>query len=207
MKPSVLILVKRMIIAVFRMVAFIAAIVIIIVYTQDYLVFPGLLAATPIVPKNVEALTVITKDKEHISVWRVAAKENQRKPVVLLFHGNGQNVETFEGIQKWFSALGFNNYSVEYRGFGASSGFPSEKGIYLDGEASIEFLIEKEHISPHEIIVFGFSIGTGPAAYIASKYKVGTLVLIAPQVSSLCANLTIDATGSYGNGGRLYTAG
>ena len=34
-----------------------------------------------------------------------------------------------------------------------------------------------------------------------------TVVLIAPQVSSLCANLTLDATGSYGNGGRLYTAG
>ena len=34
-----------------------------------------------------------------------------------------------------------------------------------------------------------------------------TVVLIAPQVSSACANLTLDATGSYGNGGRLYTAG
>ena len=34
-----------------------------------------------------------------------------------------------------------------------------------------------------------------------------TVVLIAPEVTSACANLTLDATGSYGNGGRLYTSG
>lgn len=157
------------------------------VATQDFQVFPGVLASIlgrpPAAPKDVEEILLTTKDAQHIVMWRAKVKDSKRNQVALLFHGNAETLENFVQIQRWFRSLGFTSYAVEYRGYGRSSGWPSERGIYLDAQAAIEEVIQREHVSTNDIIVLGNSIGSGPAAFVANEYKVGTLVLIAPYTS------------------------
>ncbi len=161
------------------------------VLTQDFQVFPGalnslfshLFGRTYDMPSYVTPSTVTTSDGEVLPIWRVAGKEPVRKEVALIFHGNAETVANTVGIQRWLSSIGITSYAIEFRGYGESTGFPSEKGLQRDGEAAIDFLQKNEQISPEKVIVFGNSIGTGPASYIAAKFQVGTLVLIAPFTS------------------------
>lgn len=104
--------------------------------------------------------------------------------MALLFHGNAENLTNFVQMQRWLLSLGIASYSVEYRGYsGRNSGWPSENGFYADGEAAFALLQKEEHTDPKDVIIFGSSIGTGTAAYIAQKFNVGTLVLLSPYTS------------------------
>ena len=157
------------------------------VLTQDFQIFPGALAAffssSPLVPDDVQETKVTTRDGETVSVWRVQAKGTPRRQVILLFHGNAESLSSIVSIQRWFASLGFTSYAVEYRGYAGNTGFPSEQGIYLDSEAAMDLLVKNENITAQDVVIFGNSIGSGPAAYTAQKYGVGTLVLVAPYTS------------------------
>lgn len=157
------------------------------ILTQDIQVFPGtigsLLGNPPIAPKDVEEILLPTHDGERIVVWRVEATTPKRKQVVFILHGNAETVANALYVQRWLQSLGFTSYALDYRGFGKSSGWPSERGIYIDADATIKLILRREQIIPTNLIVLGNSIGAGPAAYVAAKYKSGTLVLIAPYTS------------------------
>jgi acetyl esterase/lipase len=157
------------------------------VATQDLQIFPGIVSgafrSAPLAPKWVREEMVQTADGETLPVWRVQGKAPQRKQVALILHGNADSLSTITPVQRWLASSGFTSYAIEYRGYAGSTGFPSENGIYLDGEAGIELLFRNEKLTAADVIVFGQSIGTGPAAYLAQKYSVGTLVLVAPYTS------------------------
>jgi alpha-beta hydrolase superfamily lysophospholipase len=172
-------LLKKLLLAVSALALFLVA-------TQDFQIFPGALFAIMGVkntaPKDVEEYRAVTKDGEKILVWRLAPPTRVRKEVVLLFHGNAESLTTFVKIQRWFAAHGFTSYAFEYRGYSGSSGFPSENGLYRDGEAAMDLLLTHESLSPDDVVIFGNSVGTGPAAHVAQVYNVNSLVLIAPYV-------------------------
>lgn len=157
------------------------------ILTQDIQIFPGVIngaisnTSTP--PEDFHEEIIETSDGERIILWHTQPKDIKSKQVVLMFHGNGDSIENLVEIQKVFALIGMASYSVEYRGYGSSTGFPSERGIYIDSEAAIEFILKKERISAKDIIVYGNSIGTAPASYVANKFNVGTLVLTAPFTS------------------------
>ena len=159
-----------------------------IVVMQDFLVFPGITIGEVInrgykVPKDVMELPVETVDGETVFVWRreppIPLVYNKKK-IILLLHGNGDSARSFYNLQKWFSDAGFVAYTLEYRGFLGTTGWPSEKGIYLDGEAAINEILKRESATPKDLSIFAHSIGTGPAAYLAAKFQVKTLALISP---------------------------
>lgn len=62
---------------------------------------------------------------------------------------------------------------------------PSEKACCSDIDAAYDYLTQQCDVSPSKIIVFGRSIGSGPAVHLASTRKVGGLVLIAPIASAV----------------------
>lgn len=155
------------------------------VFTQDLQVFPCLLhswrGTPPIAPPNVDESRVQTADGESIVVWRVAA-QGQRKGVVVLLHGNGDTRESCLVVQQTFARHGLSSYSFDYRGVAGSTGWPSEQGVYRDGEAVVEYAVKREDIAREDIIVFGVSIGTGPAAYLARHYRAATVALVSPYL-------------------------
>ena len=87
-------------------------------------------------------------------------------------------------MQLWFQELGIPSYSFDYRGFGKSSGWPSEKGINLDSDAFWKFVSDREQLSPDQVVVCGFSLGCVFATRMVSICKPRLLVLVSPFVSA-----------------------
>jgi fermentation-respiration switch protein FrsA (DUF1100 family) len=70
---------------------------------------------------------------------------------------------------------GWGVFAVSYRGFGGSTGSPSETGLLLDADAAYAFCTER--YTAEQIVVWGESLGTGVAVALASKQPVGRLIL------------------------------
>lgn len=159
----------------------------IIVAMQDLQIFPGVHAPyrhdLPL-PEGVEELTVETTDGEKIHVWFTPGDKEQKLPYVLIFaHGNYGTVQSFWGTQRMFASWGFDTYSFDYRGYGKSTGWPSEEGIYRDIDAVWKVAQERQGVGPESLVIVGLSLGTGPAAYLAEKVKARVLLLITPFTS------------------------
>ena len=99
------------------------------------------------------------------------------RATILFLHGNAGNVSHTWSYLRGLSRLPADVFAIDYRGFGRSEGSPSEKGIYLDAEAAYRYLTESRGVPPSQIIVYGKSLGGGPACEIASRFECGGLVL------------------------------
>ena len=96
---------------------------------------------------------------------------------MLFFHGNAGNISgRLESVQQ-FHQLGLNVLIVDYRGYGQSTGSPSEEGIYRDAAACWRYLTGTQGVAPQKIIVFGRSMGGGAATWLAAKEKPGAVIL------------------------------
>ena len=96
---------------------------------------------------------------------------------VIYFHGNGGNLGILVEI---FQALYSNNLQVlafDYRGYGSSTGTPSEAGLYQDGLAAVRYF--QDHIEGGNlpIVYWGRSLGSCVAAYVASQIPPDGLIL------------------------------
>lgn len=122
-----------------------------------------------------------TKDGEKVIIWHVPPKDG--KPVVLFFHGNGEvlawRVPRFRAI----TADGTGLVAVSFRGYGGSSGTPSEQGLLNDGLAAYEFAAA--HYQASRIVPWGYSLGSGVAVAVATSRPVGKLILEAPYTSTV----------------------
>jgi uncharacterized protein len=95
---------------------------------------------------------------------------------LLVFHGNAGNIcHRAEFIQTW-RELGANVFIFDYRGYGRSEGEPSEAGTYLDGEAAVDWLVQRG-FAPGRIVLLGKSLGGGVASEVALRRAVGGLIL------------------------------
>ncbi|MGE5523083.1 MAG: alpha/beta hydrolase [Rhodospirillaceae bacterium] len=107
-----------------------------------------------------ERVALRTSDGETLSAWWVPAPE--QRGIVLLFHGNAGNISHRIDYLQMFSRLGYSTFIVDYRGYGESSGEPSEEGTYRDAEACWSWL-ESRGAAARDIVVFGESLGGGVA--------------------------------------------
>ena len=155
---------------------------------QDFLIFPKL-AVNPrgSVPKPppapMETFFINTSDSERLEVWRLPAATETARANAIIFHGNGGNLESFVFMQKRLSQAGFNAYSFDYRGYGQSSGWPTEQGLYLDASAVWDAVRKREQTSAKQIILVGYSLGTGIASELATRVDPGAVMMFAPYSS------------------------
>ena len=112
---------------------------------------------------------------EELHGWFVPAP--QARGVVLFFHGNAGNISHRLDYLRMFRKLGFSILIFDYRGFGKSSGEPSEIGTYQDAEAAWNYLVETRRVAPSSIVLFGESLGGAVAAYLAARVKPRALIL------------------------------
>lgn len=91
-------------------------------------------------------------------------------PTLLIFHGNKQNIYTFQNLMAPYVQEGYGILMFDYRGYGKSEGKPSESNMNEDGLAALNYLMEKKLISPQEIVLWGFSLGSAPALYTAAQH-------------------------------------
>lgn len=120
-------------------------------------------------------INIATTDGETLHGWWVPAPD--AKGTVLFFHGNAGNISHRINYLAMFKRLGYNTLLFDYRGYGQSSGTPSESGTYLDAQAVWHYLTTTQGIAPTQIVLFGESLGGAVAAWLAAREKPGLLVL------------------------------
>src|SRR5205085_5591128 len=121
-----------------------------------------------------------TADGERVLGWHVPPRANE--PVVIYFHGNGGalnlRVDRFQKI----IAAGIGLVALSYRGYGGSSGRPSEAGLIEDARAAYAFAAERY---AGRIALWGESLGTGVAVALAAEKPTTHLILDAPYSSTV----------------------
>ena len=106
------------------------------------------------------------------------------KKAIIRCHGNAEDALSTLDMLEPLAEAGYTVASVDYPGYGLSDGSPDEEGCYRNVHRLYDWLIEKRGFKPEEIIVDGFSIGTGPATELAATRPCGGLILEAPFLSA-----------------------
>ncbi len=101
----------------------------------------------------------------------------QERPVILFCHGNAGNISHRLEYINMLLEMGVNIFIFDYRGYGKSSGHPSEQGIYTDALSAFDYLVMDEKINHTDIILLGHSLGVAAALEVASKRGPGAIII------------------------------
>ena len=177
---------KRMLPAAVTIIAAYSAVVFFIWLSQDRLIyFPhigGVVTTTPArVKLAFDDVRITTADGEKLAAWWVPAAP--LRGVVLLFHGNAGSIADRIDYLPHFNAMGYAVLLVDYRGYGASTGKPSESGTYADARAAWHWLTLERGFKTADITVVGESLGGAVAAELAARMQPRALVLISTFTS------------------------
>ncbi len=128
-----------------------------------------------------EPIGAITRDNEKLLLWWKPPLPNY--PLVIYFHGNAGHLGMRAAKLSALAKKGFGVLAVSWRGYGASTGMPSENGLYEDARATLELAVRHFDINYDRIILYGESLGTGVAVHFGSLTDFGMIVLEAPYLS------------------------
>lgn len=129
---------------------------------------------------GVEEIALRPPDGTSVLGWYRPAEPS--KPTLLYFHGNAGSLASRVGRMLYFASRDYGVLMMTYRGYGGSTGSPSERENVADGRLALEYL-GKRGVAAGDIIVMGESIGTGIAVQVAAGQPVGGVVLDAPYTS------------------------
>ena len=114
---------------------------------------------------------------------RVVGPSRSRK-ALLYCHGNAEDLTSIDGRFDALIAEGYTVATFDYPGYGLSDGTPDEKGCHRNAHRLFDWLIRNRGLSPKDIIVLGYSIGTGVATELAASKCAGGLWLEAAYLSA-----------------------
>jgi fermentation-respiration switch protein FrsA (DUF1100 family) len=111
------------------------------------------------------AVRLRTADGEQLMAWQLEPEQ----PIadVVYFHGNGGNLSIWLPVLATLHQLQLRVLAVDYRGYGLSSGTPSEAGLYRDAEAVVAHAVAQRAAGARPLIYWGRSLG-GPVAASAT---------------------------------------
>jgi len=104
-------------------------------------------------------------------------KVDSNAPYVLFCHGNAGNISHRLDNIRLLIEMELNVLIFDYRGYGKSTGKPSEKGFYLDALSAYDYLADKEKIKPENIVIFGRSLGAAAAIDVAIKRNPKSVII------------------------------
>jgi uncharacterized protein len=131
---------------------------------------------------GVRAATLATPDGETLVLWYAPAQGTQ--PTILFFHGNAGTIADRAARMSFYQSKGFGAAFLSYRGFGGSTGTPTEAGLMTDAHTAYAFLAA-QGVAPGKIVVLGESLGTGVAVQLAASLPVGAVILEAPYTAAV----------------------
>jgi uncharacterized protein len=129
---------------------------------------------------GVEERVIDTPDGERVIAWYGKARPG--RPTLLYFHGNGGSLSIRASRIARFMAEGWGIYMMTYRGYGGSTGHPTEANNVADAGLAYAALV-REGVLPNSIIAYGESLGSGIAVRIAAEQPVAGVILDAPYTS------------------------
>ncbi len=122
-----------------------------------------------------ETVRLPTDDGETLHAWWIPAED--ARGAVLFCHGNAGNISHRLESAAVFHRLGLSVLLFDYRGYGQSTGTPSEQGLYRDGEAAWHHLTRTRGVDPQHVVLFGRSLGSAVAASVADEHPAGAVIL------------------------------
>lgn len=131
---------------------------------------------------GVDRILLSTPDGESVVLWTSPARGD--RPTILFFQGNAGEIADRADRFAFYQSRGFGVAFLSYRGYGGSTGSPSEVGLVTDAKAAYDHL-RKRGIPAERIVLIGESLGTGPAVMTAAANPVGAVILEAPYTAAV----------------------
>ncbi|MBZ4419275.1 alpha/beta hydrolase [Myxococcus sp. RHSTA-1-4] len=171
---------RRMLVILLSILAVCYLIVCVAAFTlQRSIIFPAPRAPIPL-EENMGFSRLPLEDGRFVDVFHLPAPEGAA--TVVHFHGNGEQLldqlTLGERLHEW--GLGF--LAVEYPGYGASPGSPTEDGIYAAAEAALK-LLRVQGVPAERTVLSGRSLGTGVAVEMARRGHGARVMLVSPYTS------------------------
>ena len=161
-----------------------SAIGIVLYYLQDKFLFhPEKLSNAYVYHFNVpfKEVSLPFSNSDTLDMIKFFPADSFRRGVVVYFHGNRENIERYAKFAANFTKHGYEVWMEDYPGFGKSTGERTEKKMYEQGLQVQKMAAAK--YGKDSIIIYGKSLGTGIAAYVASETNNQRLILETPYYS------------------------
>ncbi len=142
-------------------------------------------------PNRARDVWLTTSDGVRLHGWFFNS-EKPSQATIIYFHGNGGNLSYVGWLGERLSARGFEVLLMDYRGYGRSAGYVSEEAeLYLDGDASYDYITNTLGTDPKKVVLYGQSLGTAVAADLAASRECGAVILESgfSSVSDLASTL------------------
>jgi fermentation-respiration switch protein FrsA (DUF1100 family) len=152
-------------------------------WKQTDLVFPRSFAnAAPRLSEAPRGATSWWREDEgaRVEAWwfaGIGTSPETPGPAVMLFHGNGETIDNWEGIANEYVMRGVSVLLPEYRGYGRSTGEPSQAAIARDMLHWHTKLLEQSSVASDRIVLHGRSLGGGVAMQLAKEREPAAMIL------------------------------
>jgi hypothetical protein len=144
-----------------------------------FIYHPSTEIAAPNIP-GVRVEHIHTSDGQTLVAWHSPPPPGG--PMFLFFDGNGGRPQIANGRWRAIQQGGGGFLAVYYRGYSGSTGEPSEAGLHEDARAGYDWLVANGYRA-QDIVIHGFSLGTGVAVRLAAERPARALILEAPFTS------------------------
>ena len=159
---------------------------------QERLAFPAPRAPVPD-PKRVgvangEKVEVVSGDGTKLVGWYLASTALHRppppSPALLWFYGNGETIAAIWPIVREFQPPGTAVLVVDYPGYGGSAGRATETAMYGAADAAYAALVARPGVDTGRVYVYGRSLGTAAATWVAARHPIAGVILESPFTSA-----------------------
>lgn len=149
------------------------------VVLSDSLIFPVPPASYRDKPGTLKLKTV-----EGAEITTVYLEAPAAEKILIYSHGNGEDIGSIFNFLRNFQRRGISVLAYDYPGYGTSSQQPSESGSYAAADAVYTFATQTLNFAPGQIVLYGFSLGSGPSCWLAERYPVDRMILDGAFVSA-----------------------
>jgi uncharacterized protein len=165
---------------------YVAVVALMYVFQRDMMYFPDQIERVPpsFYPMLAGVQEIALKTSDGLKVYAWFAPPQEGRPTVAIFHGNGGSLRSQRYRLAYFKETGMGVLLLAYRGYAGSEGSPSEKGLYADARAALDWL-NGQGIADEKIVLYGESLGSGVATKMATERNVALVVLEAPYTSTV----------------------
>lgn len=113
---------------------------------------------------------ILTPDRVALHVYAMVHDDDASRPTVLMFHANAGNMgHRLPIAQQFYRRMGCHVVMLSYRGYGLSTGHPTEMGLRIDAQTLLDWVLAHPKLSRTQLVVYGQSIGGAVAIDLAAR--------------------------------------
>ena len=126
--------------------------------------------STSVIPESQRVFVTLKSEGYHIYGYFVRSRNIDNDVTIVYFHGNKHHLQYYWDRVELLYRMGFNVFVFDYRGFGMSEGEPSEEGLYADGLAALNYVLQRPEVLTSGVVFYGFSLGNAVSFELAARF-------------------------------------